>query len=81
MIHQNAPHRLSGNGEETVAIHHGQLTLVQEPTVDLVNKRGRREGVTRRFTSELPPGDLTQLVVASGTSTRRGPHDRQRASA
>jgi hypothetical protein len=40
-----------------------ELSLLQETEVDLVNKRRGRERVTRRFTAQLPPGYLTQLVV------------------
>ena len=63
VIHQNAPHRLSGNREETVAVRGGELTLLQETEVDLVDEGGGRERVTGRLAAELPAGHLTQLVV------------------
>ena len=63
VVHQNAPHRLSGNREEAVAVRGGELTLLQETEVDLVDEGCGRERVTGRLAAKLPPGHLTQLVV------------------
>ena len=63
VIDQDPPHRLRGDRQEIVAVRRGQLTLVQEPEVHLVNERRGRERVIGRFPTELPTGDLTQLVV------------------
>ena len=63
VIHQNAPHRLRGNREEAVAVGGGELTLLQETEVDLVDQRRGRERVAGRLAPELPAGHLTQLVV------------------
>ena len=63
VIHQNAPHRLRGDRKEVVAIRGGELALVQQPEVDLVDERCGRKRVTGRLAAELSPSHLTQLVV------------------
>ena len=63
VIHQNAAHRLSRNGEEAVAVRGGELTLLQETEVDLVDEGGGRERVAGRLATKLSAGHLTQLIV------------------
>ena len=63
VVDQNAPHRLRGDRQEVVAIRGGELPLLQEPEVDLVDQRGGRERVTGRLAAELSPRNLTQLVI------------------
>ena len=63
VVNQNAPHRLCGDRQEVVAIRGGELTLLQEPKVHLVDKGGGGERVSGRLAAKLSPSHLTQLVV------------------
>ncbi len=46
VIDQDAPHRLRGDRQEVVAIRGGELPLLQQPEVDLVDERRGGERVT-----------------------------------
>ena len=63
MIDQDASHRLRGDRQERVAIRGGQLALLEESKVDLVDKCRRRECMAGRFAAKLSSGNLTQLIV------------------
>ena len=63
MVHQDPPHRLGGDAEKAVAIGGGQLALLQQPKVDLMNEGGGRERVIGRLSQELSARHVTKLVV------------------
>ena len=79
VVHQNAPHRLRGDAEEGIAICGGELALLHEPKVDLVDERGRGQRMAGRFASELPSRNLTQLVIDEREPLAPALHDCRRA--
>src|SRR5262249_22520794 len=66
-LHQDAPHRLGGGGEEVAAILPGRAVAVaDQPEVRLVDQGRRLESLPRRLADELGLGEPAPLLIDDG---------------
>jgi hypothetical protein len=56
----NAPHHLCGHGKEARSLLPFNLSDVYQTKVDLIDRRGRREGIARAFVFLTSVGDPAQ---------------------
>ena len=63
VVHQDPPHGDGNDGQEAVAILGGQLMLLEQPEVDLVDEGRSRQRVIGSFAMKLTARNPAQLVI------------------
>jgi len=63
VVDQDSAHHLRSDTEEVRTILPVDLALVEEPQIDLVNQRGRRQRVIDPLVSELPCRNPPKVLV------------------
>jgi hypothetical protein len=71
MIHQDAPHRLSGYGEEMIAAFQVSLLLIDQAKVGFVHERGGLQRVIGTLPAEVGRCQAVEFVVNQGISSAR----------